>query len=368
MKEDISLKVVQQKVEQAVEQTNKKIEELGYNARELYDLLNEIQLKFDNIRNTPEENKIKYEELKKIRFNWKRQAEYIEIDYKNKKVEMAGKGAVGAGAGVAVVTLGPTFAMGIATTFGVASTGTAISTLSGVAATNAALAWLGGGALVAGGGGMAAGKALLALAGPVGWTIAGIAVVVSGLMYLNIKSENERLENIFVNIAKRDIKYFELAIVELNERIKRMKDESKKIANAIKKIETFGTDYDQMSEEQIEKLGAYVNLMNSSTMLIVNPIEGLKAKYTEKDFDLLYASERDFHKVKYVNRRDLIIAMCNLLYKIKLDEDDKKLLVKKLDNNKEFWNTFGMYKRKFDMEDLELIERALNYRYSYTNY
>ncbi len=33
----------------------------------------------------------------------------------------------------------------IATTFGTASTGTAISALSGVAATNAALTWLGGG-------------------------------------------------------------------------------------------------------------------------------------------------------------------------------------------------------------------------------
>ena len=52
---------------------------------------------------------------------------------------------------------------GIATTFGVASTGTAISTLSGAAATNAALAWLGGGALAAGGGGMAAGEAFLTL-------------------------------------------------------------------------------------------------------------------------------------------------------------------------------------------------------------
>ena len=40
--------------------------------------------------------------------------------------------------GVAVVTMGPTVAMGVATTFGVASTGTAISALSGAAATNAA--------------------------------------------------------------------------------------------------------------------------------------------------------------------------------------------------------------------------------------
>lgn len=83
----------------------------------------------------------------------------------------------GTAAGVGVAAFAPTAAMAIATTFGTASTGTAISALSGAAATNAALAWLGGGALVAGGGGMATGNALLLLAGPVGWAIGGTALV-----------------------------------------------------------------------------------------------------------------------------------------------------------------------------------------------
>ena len=90
----------------------------------------------------------------------------------------AGAGIAG-GAGVAV--FGPTAAMAIATTFGTASTGTAISALSGAAATNAAVAWLGGGALVTGGGGMVAGNALLALAGPVGWTIGGVALTAGAI-------------------------------------------------------------------------------------------------------------------------------------------------------------------------------------------
>ena len=46
-------------------------------------------------------------------------------------------------------------------TFGVASTGTAISTLSGAAATNATLAWFGGGSLAAGGLGAAGGAVVL---------------------------------------------------------------------------------------------------------------------------------------------------------------------------------------------------------------
>ena len=79
--------------------------------------------------------------------------------------------------------------MAVATTFGAASTGTAISALSGAAAANAALAWLGGGALAAGGGGMAAGSTLLALAGPVGWGVAGTAVLGSALF---LRSRNRR--------------------------------------------------------------------------------------------------------------------------------------------------------------------------------
>jgi hypothetical protein len=52
-------------------------------------------------------------------------------------------------------------AWGAVTTWGTASTGTAIASLNGVAASNAALAALGGGSLATGGGGIAAGTAAL---------------------------------------------------------------------------------------------------------------------------------------------------------------------------------------------------------------
>lgn len=95
-------------------------------------------------------------------------------------------------AGVGTAAFAPTAAMAIATTFGTASTGTAIASLSGAVATNAALAWLGGGALAAGGGGMVAGETLLLLAGPVGWAIGGAAIVGGGLFARN---KNEKLAN-----------------------------------------------------------------------------------------------------------------------------------------------------------------------------
>lgn len=126
---------------------NKTIEKLGVHTSSLYESLTDIQDLFDKIRNIPSDKELQCEELKKKRLNWKRQTKKIEKDYQATAVKNAGAGALGAGAagvgfGVAIVTMGPTVAMGVATTFGVASTGTAISTLSGVAATNAALAWL----------------------------------------------------------------------------------------------------------------------------------------------------------------------------------------------------------------------------------
>ena len=209
-KKKSKLQQAQDEAQAAINETNKKIEELGKHSNNLCIELNNIQKLFDEIRNIPSEKKIECEKLKKIRLNWKQQAEKIESDYKAAAVKNAGAGAAGVSAGVAVAAMGPTAAMGIATTFGVASTGTAISTLSGAAATNAALAWLGGGALAAGGGGMAAGEAFLTLAGPVGWAIAGVALVASGIMFWRSSSKKKRIEEIFTLISKRDYEKYKV--------------------------------------------------------------------------------------------------------------------------------------------------------------
>ena len=359
------LQLAQKKAEDAQGKTNQKIEELGNHTATLYDCLNEIQGLFDSIRNIPQEEKLKYEKLCAIRLNWKQQAENIELEYKKTEVKTTGQGVAGIGAGVAVAALGPSAAMGIATTFGVASTGTAISALSGAAATNAALAWLGGGALVAGGGGMAAGSAFLALAGPIGWAIAGVSVVASGLMFWKTKSEKERLENIYTLISKRDVKSYELAIVELSERIKRIQNESVMLSKAIEKIKSFGLDYHRMTEAQQYELGSYVNLMEASTMLLVDPILGLRPKYTEEDFQKFRSVAKD---VCYDNHKTMIISLANLLYRISLDEKDKKVLCKSLRKNKTFLESIDMTKKEFTVEDLFVVEKALEYRYKSSKY
>ncbi|MBQ2297433.1 MAG: hypothetical protein II255_03105, partial [Ruminiclostridium sp.] len=168
--------------------------------------------------------------------------------------------------------------------------------------------------------------------------------------------------------SNRDIKSYELAIVELSERIKRIIDETGKLETAIKKIETFGTDYSQMTEEQQYELGAYVNLMEASTMLLVNPILGLQPKFSEQDFDKVCALENETFRKYFKAHRNMIISMANLLYTIPLDDKDKKLLAKSLRKNKEFLESVQMTKKEFGVEDIIMIERALSHRYKFRAY
>lgn len=359
-KKKSKLKLAQEEAEIAVNKTNEKISELGENTIWIYEELNTLQQLFDAIRNVPNEKWLEYERLKKIRLNWRQQAEKIESDYRNVTAKNASKGAAGVGAGVAVAALGPTAAMGIATTFGVASTGTAISTLSGVAATNAALAWLGGGALAAGGGGMAAGNALLALAGPVGWAIAGVALIGSSLLIWKGKSDKNRLEDAFTLISERDVKSYKLAIVEINERISRIADEGQKLTIAIEQTKSFGLDYELMTEAQQYELGSYVNLMNASTQLLVNPIEGLQPKYSEDDLkEYLSSHEKNLDE----KEEQLIITLANLLYKIDMGDKDKHLLWKSFKGNKKFLAYIGMAKKEFDFSIMETVSDALQCKY-----
>lgn len=363
-KKKSKLKLAQDEAQAAINKTNKKIEELGEYSNSLCLELNRIQELFDEIRNIPNDKKLECEKLKKIRLKWKQQAEKIESDYRAAAVKNAGAGAAGVGAGVAVVALGPTAAMGIATTFGVASTGTAISTLSGAAATNAALAWLGGGALAAGGGGMAAGNAFLALAGPVGWTIAGVALIASGLMFWKSASDKKKIENIFTLISERDVKSYKLAIVELSERISRIETECETLKEAICKIKSFGTDYEVMTEAQQYELGAYLNLMLSSTQLLVNPIAGLLPKFADSEFDMYIAWKKRKADTSMCNDyKPMIISFANLLYKIDLDDKDKKLLYKAFKKNKKLLKTMDIKKKDFSIEIIDAVEEALSYCY-----
>lgn len=358
------LQQAQDNVQATINLTNITIEDLGNHTKQLYESLTKIQDSFDNIRNVPSDEKLKYKKIEKEKSDWKKQAENIEKEYNEALVKNTRAGAAGAGLGIAVVSLGPAAAMGVATTFGLASTGTAISALGGAAATNAALAWLGGGALVAGGGGMAVGQAFLSMAGPVGLAIAGVSLLASGLLFFKNSNDKKKLENLFAVISHRDIKSYELAIVEILERAKRIDNESKKLDEAIENIKTFGLDYDLMTEKQQYALGSYVNLMHSSTQLLINPIKGLKAKFSQEDFDsFMDMKSKDIDISIYEDSKDLVISLTNMLYKIELDEETKILLWKSLRKNKDMLKAKGISKKEFDIGTMDIVFEALEFKY-----
>ena len=360
------LQLESEKVQELVRITNNRILQLGVYSQSLYDALVSLQGIFDRIRNTPDDKQIELNRIKECVHNWKNQVEKIERDYEVSKTSAKAGAATGA-MGIGIATLGPTAAMGIATTFGVASTGTAISALSGAAATNAALAWLGGGALAAGGGGMAVGNALIALAGPIGWGIAIAALSISGLLFFSAKKKKERLEEIFKLISKRDQKSYQLAILELDERMNANRKLTGEIHTACTHVYSFGTDYRAMTEEQQYTLGTYLNLMNAAIQLLVNPIIGLQPKFTEKDFQiecsgnvqmsqmisdnfedimlkhLTWSKSKDCDKYK-----NLIVFLANMFYDINFQKSDYEFLADVYKDDKKFCEKMGIDKKIID--------------------
>ena len=179
-----------------------------------------------------------------------------------------GTGVAGVAAGVGVAALGPSAAMAIATTFGTASTGTAISALSGAAATNAALAWLGGGAIAAGGSGMAGGSAVMALMGPVGWTVGGVALVGSGL-YLNSRNKKharqatEELIKVEAEIRSLDAAHNQIY------RLHRATERHIRGCNTmLTSLRTAPDNYREFNDEHKKRLAALINHIRSLSELL----------------------------------------------------------------------------------------------------
>lgn len=252
--------------EKAVEKYNAAFRQMEKAGNELHrtrnncvPLIREIEDLINSIANRPKEFEKTVSDIKAEREKFRDTVEYAEAAFSAAAASGAGV-AAGVAGGAAVAGLAPTAAMWIATTFGTASTGTAISSLSGAAATNAALAWLGGGVKVAGGLGMAGGKAFLALAGPVGWGITGVTTAASAFVlgHKNKKIANEAIE---------EAKQITIAGAELNEssaKIQNLNEETTKLFGALRDAAGAnqalkGADYLSLAEDEQIRLGAMVN-------------------------------------------------------------------------------------------------------------
>jgi hypothetical protein len=237
------------------------------------DLILHIENLINSIANSPKEFAAEIAEIRNHRES------FIGIsEFAKEELEKAQKSALGASVGVAtgtaVVSIAPSVAMWVATTFGTASTGTAISALSGAAAKSAALAWLGGGALTAGGGGIAAGKALIALSGPVGWTIAGVSLLSSIFLFSvnKIKLDKKKKEEI------EAIKNNTALTKQVSTKIQELLDELMELRNRLNNqyyecLDNNGKDFNSISKDQQIKLGVLVNNTKSMAYSLSKNIE-----------------------------------------------------------------------------------------------
>lgn len=222
-------------------------------------LIHEIEFLVNSIANSPKEFEKRISDIQAAQEKFRETEEYAKEAAKAAAKSGAGV-ATGVAGGAAVAGMVPTAAMWVATTFGTASTGTAISALHGAVATKAALAWLGGGALSAGGAGIAGGQALLALAGPIGWGISGTATAVSIAM---LGRKNKQIADGAIDEAKK----ITIAGAELHEasaKIQYLTDETVMLMDALKDMTQTnrhlkGANYLKLSEGEQYQLGTIVN-------------------------------------------------------------------------------------------------------------
>lgn len=259
-------KELDEELEKAVAVYNKEYNTLSdtgialfYQRKKTIDLIDNVEFLINSIANHPKEFDKKIKEIKVIKNNFKQICDFTkkELEQVQKSAFTAGVGVTG---GLAVTSLAPSAAMWVATTFGTASTGTAISALSGAAANSAALAWLGGGSIAAGGAGVTGGQTLLALAGPIGWSIAGATLLTSIILLSNNKrkidkEKKDEIEKIKTNTGK---------IVEQSNSIKILLEENNAlyvniVKNYQKALYIFNMDYTIMKEEDKFLLGSIVN-------------------------------------------------------------------------------------------------------------
>lgn len=194
-------------------------------------------------------------------------------EYKTAAIE-AQQFFIGGAKAVGAAAAGYGGAMGLATSVGVASTGTLIGSLSGAAAWNATLAWLGGGSLAAGGGGMALGSIVL------GGITVGPAVLIGGFV---LAGEGEK------------------ALTEAREY-------EAQVNSAIAKIEP-AKDFMQQVKQRINELRNLLESLNDRAVLSLNELE------SQSSFD----NNRDAGKFQQVAL--LVTALAEIMKTPVLDKE-----------------------------------------------
>lgn len=194
-------------------------------------------------------------------------------EYKTAAIE-AQEFFIGGAKAVGAAAAGYGGAMGLATSVGVASTGTLIGGLSGAAAWNATLAWLGGGSLAAGGGGMALGSIVL------GGITVGPAVLIGGFV---LAGEGEKA-------------------------LTKAREYEAQVNSAIAKIKA-AKDFMQQVKRRINELRNLLESLNNRAVLSLNELE------SQSSFD----KNRDSGKFQQVAL--LVTALAEIMKTPVLDKE-----------------------------------------------
>lgn len=238
-----------------------------------------VEVLVSSIANRPKEFDKTLGEIKQHILKFHQTKEYADRAY-GEAVKSGVSILSGIAAGGAIATAAPSVAMSIATTFGTASTGTAISALSGAAAEKAALAWIG--RMTAGiatkgtvaGAGMVSGQAFLALAGPIGWSVSGISTVTS---LVSLSSKNKKISKEAIEEAK-EIMIVRESLRETTEKVSYLNSKTdqlmKELNSQTEKAGAFkNTDYLSLDEAAQLLLGTLVNNTLSLAALLNQTVE-----------------------------------------------------------------------------------------------
>lgn len=240
---------------------------LHFERGRLKDSIDQTWTLLNSFRNKPESLNVK---LERVKFQYDRYQKLLdEIEGNSDELAKVYGGALSTALfGTGVAALGPTALVSFATTFGTASTGTAISALSGAAADSAILAWLGGGAVAVGGGGTAVGSTLLSLAGPIGWTIAATSVIGGGLIASGKNKKAIAQANEATKKIHAQIKVISGTIQEIGELERQTRRANSDLKMSYRKIDRFDREYGSLTEEEQDRLQATVNNVSSFVELL----------------------------------------------------------------------------------------------------
>lgn len=244
----------QRAINEVIEPLEDYVYQLAYSPKEFEWSVRELRIEIDRFKRTVRRIEIEIDQ--------------IEMEARKSEKVAGAAGVAGAMAGAGLAIFGETAAIALATTFGTASTGTAISALYGAAWVNATLAWLGGGAIAAGGGGMLAGRALLNLFGPVGWTISGLSTAGS-LLHLRHRNHKATEE---ANQKRSKVDEHIPKLQEANREIRKLETSTKTLIEGTLAVlgwlsKNAPNDYQQFTPGQKDRLADIVNYIRSLSEL-----------------------------------------------------------------------------------------------------